>query len=95
MFNNILMILVDVFLVSYMKNDDGTYKAWAKDLEVRENLQESVMYTYYTFYGIILTLAFLILPLNFFFHALGEEDDPDDDEYDEYDITIEEPCRKR
>ena len=42
-------------------NDDGTYKEWARDLEVRENLQESVMYTYYTFYGIILTLAFLIL----------------------------------
>ena len=88
-------ISVDVFLVSYMKNSDGTYKEWAKDLKVRENLQESVMYTYYAFYGIILALAFLILPLNYFFHALTDEDDPDDEEYDDYDISVEEPCLRR
>ena len=77
-----------------MKHSDGTYKDWAKDLAVRENLKESVMYTYYVFYGIILLLAFLVLPLNFFFHALGNEDDPDDEELF-YDVVEEEPCMKR
>ena len=77
-----------------MKHSDGTYKDWAKDLAVRENLKESVMYTYYAFYGIILLLAFLVLPLNFFFHALGNEDDPDDEELF-YDVVEEEPCMKR
>ena len=77
-----------------MKHSDGTYKDWAKDLAVRENLKESVMYTYYAFYGIILFLAFLLLPLNFFFHALGNEDDPDDEELF-YDVVEEEPCMKR
>ena len=78
-----------------MKNSDGTYKDWAKDLKVRDNLQDSVMYTYYAFYGIILALAFLVLPLTFFFHALGDEDDPDDEEYENYDIVVGEPCRRR
>ena len=78
-----------------MKHSDGTYKEWAKDLKVRENLQESVMYTYYVFYGIILALAFLVLPLNYFFHALGDEDDPDEEEYDSYDIVVGESCRRR
>ena len=86
---------MDVFLVSYMKNENGTYKEWAKDADVRETLKDRVMYTYYVFYGIILALSFLVLPLNFFFHALGNEDDPDDDEYDNYDIAVEEPCIRR
>ena len=77
-----------------MKHSDGTYKDWAKDFAVRDNLKESVMYTYYAFYGIILLLAFLVLPLNFFFHALGNEDDPDDEELF-YDVVEEEPCMKR
>ena len=62
---------------------------------MREFFQESVMYTYYVFYGIILALAFLVLPLNFFFHALGDEDDPDDEEYQEYDIVVRDDCKKR
>ena len=86
---------VDVFLVSYMKNADGTYKEWAKDENVRTNLGETVRYTYYAFYGLILAFAFFILPLIFFFRALGNEDDPDDDEYDDYDIAVEEPCKRR
>ena len=95
MTNHFFPFLVDVFLVSYMKHNDGSYKEWAKDVHVRENLQESVMYTYYVFYGIILALAFLVLPLNFFFHALGDEDDPDDEEYQEYDIVVRDDCKKR
>ena len=71
------LVPVDVFLVSFMKNSDGTYKPWATEPDVRSNLQWSVMQAYYAFYGIILIFAFLILPFAFFYHALGggESDD--------------------
>ena len=72
------LVPVDVFLVSYMKNPNGTYKDWASSPGVRADLQWSVLQAYYAFYGIILIFAFVILPFAFFFHALtgsheGEE----------------------
>ena len=54
------LVPVDVFLVSFMKDSDGTYKPWASDPEVRSELQWSVMQAYYAFYGIILIFAFLV-----------------------------------
>ena len=54
------LIPVDVFLVSFMKNSDGTYKPWASNPEVRSNLQWSMMQAYYALYGIILIFAFLV-----------------------------------
>ena len=69
------LVPVDVFLVSYMKNPNGTYKDWASNPGVRADLQWSVLQAYYAIYGIILIFAFVILPFAFFFHALtGNEE---------------------
>lgn len=47
---------------------------------------------YYGFYGTALTLAFLVLPLNFFFHATAPlADDEDDQDHDE----VVETCGKK
>jgi hypothetical protein len=37
------IVPVDVFLVSYMKSSDGTFKPWAVDPEVRANLQVPIL----------------------------------------------------
>ena len=72
------LVPVDVFLVSFMKNGDGTWKPWADDPEVRESLKNSVMYAYYASYSLIFLFSFIIIPSNYFYHGLDvglEEDD--------------------
>jgi len=75
------LVPVDVFLVSYMKNANGTFKDWAVDPETRQAISGQMMTAYCVLYGLIMALAFLVLPMTFFFHALGDEDDPDDDDF--------------
>ena len=60
--------------VSYMKFSNGTYKPWAEDPSVRETIEDSVLYTYYAFYLLVILFAFLVLPLAFFFHLIGGDD---------------------
>lgn len=65
-----------------MKNANGTFKPWAEDEAVRSGLERDVLSAYYSLYGIVLTFAFLILPLVFFYHVgrftsdSGSEDEP-------------------
>ena len=47
-----LLVPVDVFLVSYMKNSDGSWKPWAESEEVRESLKSSLLWAYYAAYGV-------------------------------------------
>ncbi|PVD23009.1 hypothetical protein C0Q70_16270 [Pomacea canaliculata] len=42
------LVPVDIFLVSFMKNQDGTFKDWAKDNSTRNSLEDSVLYAYYS-----------------------------------------------
>jgi len=72
-----ILVPVDVFLISYMKNSDGSWKPWAESSEVRDSLKDSILYAYYACYAIILFFAFLIIPSNFFYHGLdpGLEED--------------------
>jgi len=72
-----ILVPVDVFLISYMKNSDGSWKPWAESSEVRDSLKDSILYAYYTCYAIILFFAFLLIPSNFFYHGLdpGLEED--------------------
>ena len=65
-----LLVPVDVFLVSYMKNPDGSWKPWAESEEVRESLKSSLLWAYYFAYGGILVFTFLLIPSNFFYHGL-------------------------
>ena len=42
---------------------------------MRETIEDSVLYTYYAFYLLVILFAFLVLPLAFFFHLIGGGDD--------------------
>ena len=41
---------------------------------MRETIEDSVLYTYYAFYLLVILFAFLVLPLAFFFHLIGGDD---------------------
>ena len=41
---------------------------------MRETIEDTVLYTYYAFYLLVILFAFLILPLAFFFHLIGGDD---------------------
>lgn len=86
------LVPVDVFLVSYMKFSNGTYKPWAEDPSVRETIEDSVLYTYYAFYLLVILFAFLVLPLAFFFHLIGGGDDGLQDDIG---VTEVEPFRRK
>ena len=72
------LVPVDVFLVSFMKNSDGTWKPWAEDSEVRDSLKNSILYAYYACYSLIFLFSFLIIPSNYFYHGLDAGLDEDD-----------------
>ncbi|XP_046885269.1 lysosomal cobalamin transport escort protein LMBD1 [Hypomesus transpacificus] len=42
------LLPVDIFLVSYMKNPNGTYKDWAANNETRGHIEDTVLYGYYS-----------------------------------------------
>jgi LMBR1 domain-containing protein 1 len=74
-----ILVPVDVFLISFMKNSDGSWKPWAESSEVRDSLKDSILYAYYACYAIILFFGFLVIPANFFYHGLdpglGEDEE--------------------
>jgi len=73
-----ILVPVDVFLVSFMKNADGSWKPWAEDSDVRDSVKDSILYTYYFCYSVIFFFSFLVIPSNYFYHGLDtglEEDD--------------------
>ena len=64
-----------------MKNANGTYEPWANDPAYRDDVMRRVLIVYYVLFAIVLTLAFLVLPLAFFYHATSPlADDQDDQE---------------
>ncbi|GFN89415.1 lmbr1 domain containing 1 [Plakobranchus ocellatus] len=67
------LVPVDIFLVSYMKDSDGTFKDWAQNLTVRNDVEDSVLVTYYVFYGIVAFFLFLLLPFMYFFYEEKDE----------------------
>ncbi|NXW37365.1 LMBD1 protein, partial [Phaetusa simplex] len=68
------LLPVDIFLVSYMKNQNGTFKEWA-DANVSRQIEDTVLYGYYTLYSIILFCVFLWIPFVYFYYEEKEEDD--------------------
>ncbi|GFT66303.1 probable lysosomal cobalamin transporter [Nephila pilipes] len=67
------LLPVDVFLVSFMKNPDGAFKEWATNA-TRQAVEDSVTYTYYSLYAVILFYTFFILPLSYFSYEERDED---------------------
>ncbi|XP_030627358.1 lysosomal cobalamin transport escort protein LMBD1 [Chanos chanos] len=68
------LLPVDIFLVSFMKYPNGTYKEWAANNETRKQIEDTVLYGYYTLYSIILFCVFLWIPFVYFYY---EEKDYD------------------
>ena len=76
------LVPLDVFVVSYMKNPDGSFKDWASDKAYRDLVSGRLMTSYCAVYAIVFAMTFLVLPLTFFYNALGDGvdfDDADDD----------------
>ncbi|XP_077163705.1 lysosomal cobalamin transport escort protein LMBD1 [Paroedura picta] len=70
------LLPVDIFLVSYVKNQNGTFKDWA-DPNVTRQIEDTVLYAYYTLYSIILFCVFLWIPFVYFYYEEKDEDDGD------------------
>lgn len=59
----------DIFLVSFAKNQDGTFKEWATN-ETLAQIDKAVFASYYSLYGASALLIFIVIP---FMHFLNEE----------------------
>ncbi|XP_073425490.1 lysosomal cobalamin transport escort protein LMBD1 isoform X2 [Dendrobates tinctorius] len=57
-----------------MKNDNGTFKGWAEDNATRAQIENTVLFGYYTFYSIILFCVFLWIPFVYFYYEEKDED---------------------
>ncbi|XP_051772294.1 lysosomal cobalamin transport escort protein LMBD1 isoform X1 [Ctenopharyngodon idella] len=68
------LLPVDIFLVSFMKYPNGTYKEWAANNETRQQIENTVLYGYYTLYSIILFCVFLWIPFVYFYYEEKDED---------------------
>ncbi|TDH01228.1 hypothetical protein EPR50_G00177420 [Perca flavescens] len=68
------LLPVDIFLVSFMKYPNGTYKEWAANNETREQIEDTVLYGYYTLYSIILFCVFLWIPFVYFYYEERDDD---------------------
>ena len=69
----VCMVPIDVFLVSFMKNSDGSFKEWANSSETRNSVENTVEIAYYTLYALTTFCLFLLLPFMYFFYE--EKDD--------------------
>ncbi|XP_069091824.1 lysosomal cobalamin transport escort protein LMBD1 [Pleurodeles waltl] len=69
------LLPVDIFLVSFMKNQNGTFKDWAENNLTRIQIENTVLYGYYTLYSIILFCVFLWIPFVYFFFEEKDEND--------------------
>jgi len=67
------LVPVDVFLVSFMKNSNGTFQEWAEDAQVRQSIEDTVLYAYYALYGIMALCIFVILPFVYFYYEERDE----------------------
>ncbi|XP_017914302.1 PREDICTED: probable lysosomal cobalamin transporter [Capra hircus] len=68
------LLPVDIFLVSYMKNQNGTFKDWA-NANVSRQIEDTVLYGYYAFYSVILFCVFFWIPFVYFYYEEKDEDD--------------------
>ncbi|KAF4071532.1 hypothetical protein AMELA_G00274380 [Ameiurus melas] len=68
------LLPVDIFLVSFMKYQNGTYKDWATSNETRRQIEDTVLNGYYTLYAIILFCVFFWIPFVYFYYEEKDDD---------------------
>jgi len=71
----VTLLPVDVFLTSYQKNSNGTFKDWA-DNKTRADIGNGILYTYYACYSLLLVYLFVLIPFSYFFFEEGEDELP-------------------
>ncbi|XP_032817427.2 lysosomal cobalamin transport escort protein LMBD1 isoform X1 [Petromyzon marinus] len=62
------LLVVDIFLVSFAKLPNGTYKEWAMDNATRMHVENTVLYGYYTLYSLVLLFVFFWIPFVYFYY---------------------------
>jgi len=72
---SVLLLPVDVFMTSYQKYSNGTWREWAADNSTRQQINNSVLYTYYTCYTLLTFSIFILLPFSYFFFEEGDADE--------------------
>ncbi|XP_071148774.1 probable lysosomal cobalamin transporter [Mytilus edulis] len=72
----VCLVPIDVFLASFMKNSDGTFKEWANSSDTRDSVENTVAIGYYTLYALVTFCLFLLLPFMYFFYEEKDESNP-------------------
>ncbi|XP_022093239.1 probable lysosomal cobalamin transporter [Acanthaster planci] len=70
----VALVPIDIFSVSFLKNDDGTYKEWAESNATREYITDTLLYSYYVLYGCIAFFVFLAIPFMIFYYEEQDEE---------------------
>jgi len=70
----IALVPVDIFLVSSLKQEDGTFFDWATP-EVVDQVKNLTQDAYYTFYALTQLFAFVLLPLSYFYFEEKDEEE--------------------
>lgn len=68
------LVPVDIFLVSYMKNADGTWKDWSTNGTMRDEFEQTIAVGYYVLYSLVAFFAFLLMPFIYFYYEEKDED---------------------
>ncbi|KAJ7373804.1 putative lysosomal cobalamin transporter [Desmophyllum pertusum] len=68
------LVPVDIFLVSYMKDADGTWKEWSADNTTRHDFEQTVAVGYYVLYSLVAFFAFILMPFMYFYYEERDED---------------------
>lgn len=70
----IALIPIDIFLVSSMKDTNGTYEDWAADNITRNEIQQDMQYCYYALYSCNAFFLIVIIPFVTFYYEEGDEE---------------------
>ncbi|XP_020623548.1 probable lysosomal cobalamin transporter [Orbicella faveolata] len=70
----IALVPVDIFLVSYMKNSDGTWKDWSTNGTMRDEFEQTIAVGYYVLYSLVAFFAFILMPFMYFYYEEKDED---------------------
>ncbi|XP_038057530.1 probable lysosomal cobalamin transporter [Patiria miniata] len=70
----IAVVPIDIFTVSFLKDEDGTYKDWATSNITRQYVTNTLLYSYYALYGCMAFFIFLAIPFVIFYYEEQDEE---------------------
>jgi len=68
----IALVPVDIYMVSSLKNSDGSFEEWATQESI-SSIKTISQDAYFAFYGLSIMFSFLFLPLSYFFYEEKDE----------------------